>query len=149
MSFSEENEWPENERALRWLFGEADVDPGPALLFMACASRSELREADTVRDDGDRPKTHDRGTGRVGLSLVINDDHGMTPTITVVNQTDEPITLRSIRPSLLVTRNGTYDLDALLAEGYPTVVPGAPLTFRTTDIGRNANEPFRVWLISR
>ena len=73
----------------------------------------------------------------------------MTPTVTVVNQTDEPITLQAIHPSLLATENGTYDLDALLAEGHLTVEPGAPLIFRMIDIGRNANEPFRVSLINR
>lgn len=149
MSLSEENEWHENGRALQWLLGEVDVGPGRALLFMACASRSELREADTAPGDEPGAKAHDHGTGFVGLSFVINDDHGMTPTITVVNKTDEPITVRSIRPSLLATRTGIYDLDALLAEGYPTVEPGVPLIFRMIDIGRNANEPFRVWLISR
>ena len=147
--FLEENERREGERTLRWLFGEADVGAGRPLPFMACASRSALREADPALDEEHRLTACDPGPGRVGLSLVINDDHGMTPTVTVVNQTDEPITLRAVRPSLLATENGTYDLDALLAEGCPTVEPGAPLIFRTTDIGRNANEPFRVSLIRR
>ena len=144
----------ENEQTLQWLFGEASVNERRTLPFKACASKSSLRDAALEPDDERRAAARERDAGHplaghAGLSLVINDDHGMTPIVTIVNKTDEPITLRAVRPSLLATENGIYDLEALFTESHPTIEPGAPLVFRITDIGRDANEPFRVSPVNR
>jgi len=137
--------------ALQWLSGVALVGTSTTLPTMACASKSPLRAvggenraaacADEVIDMIPR--------GRPGLRLIFNDDHGMTPSVTIVNQTAETVVLRAIRPAVLATDNGTYDLDALLVGGPRTIEPGHPLVIRITDIGRNAGEAFRLGAASR
>ena len=148
----------EQDRSPAWLLGEAGVEDGRWLPFMACASKSSLRAAALQPNEKCHPLVPECGadvdadggeTGRSGLRLIINDDHGMTPTVTIVNLTEAPVTLRTILPSLLATENGTYDLEALLAGGHPTLEPDAPLVFRIVDIGRNAGEPFRVSHLNR
>ena len=132
-------------RSLQWLAGTALLEGGESLPLMACASKSSLRATDAYTADR---RAH-AGGGRVGLRLIFNDDHGMTPSVTIVNQTDAAVVLRAVRPSLVSTDHGTYDLDALLADGDLTVRPGSPMVIRISDIGRNAGEPFRVAATAR
>ena len=128
--------------ALQWLSGVALVDDSTPLPTMACASKSTLRVARVRSLDARVVDAVPRG--RSGLRLIFNDDHGMTPSVTIVNQTSETVVLRAVRPALLATDNGTYDLDALLSGAPRTIEPGHPLVIRITDIGRNAGEPFRL-----
>ena len=130
------------QHALQWLSGIAVVDDGTVLPTMACASKSALRAVGP--SVGAAPDADVVPRGRPGLRLIINDDHGMTPSVTIVNQTSDTLVLRAVRPASLATDNGTYDLDALLAGEPRTIAPGCPLVIRIADIGRNAGEPFRV-----
>ena len=132
----------QTHHSLQWLTGIALVGQGGHLLpMMACASKSSLRAITDECGDEDGAEAPDRT--RPGLRLIFNDDHGMTPSVTVVNQTAETVELRGVRPSVLSTDNGTYDLGALLANGPRTIEPGHPLVIRITDIGRNVDDPFR------
>ena len=135
--------------ALQWLSGIALVDASTTLPTMACASKSSLRSAagPNARDDAGLVDMIPRG--RPGLRLIFNDDHGMTPSVTIVNQTNETVVLRALRPAVLATDNGTYDLDALLAGAPRTIEPGHPLVIRITDIGRNVGETFRLGTAER
>ena len=134
----------EKRHPLQWLSGVALVDAATTLPTMACASKSALCAVgggsveDVTRVIGPIPR------GRPGLRLIFNDDHGMTPSLTIVNQTAATVLLKAVRPAVLATENGTYDLDALLAGAPRSIEPGRPLVIRVTDIGRNADEPFRV-----
>lgn len=133
---------------LNWLRGIAIVSGESPLPLMACASKSELR----ALDDTQLPTVHshepaENGFGhgrRAELRLIFNDDHGMTPTVTIVNQSEGVVTLEAVRPAIVSTNNGTYDLDALLSRGPLVVEPGLPLVIHITDIGRNFGEPFRL-----
>ena len=139
-----------NRHALQWLSGVALVDTSTTLPTMACASKSALRSVAAgpgARDDAGLVAMIPRG--RPGLRLIFNDDHGMTPSVTIVNQTSEKVVLRALRPAVLATDNGTYDLDALLAGAPRTIEPGHPLVIRITDIGRNVGEAFRVGTAER
>ena len=133
----------ETNRSLQWLIGIALVDADEPLPMMACASKSALRVAERA-DGAATADIEPLDRSRPGLRLIFNDDHGMTPTVTLVNQTAEAVALRAVRPSVLATEKGTYDLDALLASGPRRVEPGHPLVIRITDIGRNVDEPLRV-----
>lgn len=131
-------------RSLQWLPGRALIAGDVYLPLMACASKSALRALGPDAGADVVPFDTTRVTEGAGLRLIFNDDHGMMPSVTIVNQTDAPVTLCAVRPSILSTDNGTYDLDALLADRQPTIEPGSPLVIRITDIGRNADEPFRL-----
>ena len=145
------SEEQEHRRTLKWLTGVARVGGGGTLPLMACASKSALHALDR-RDGAKRLPTGDGERAAVahgGLRLIINDDHGMTPTVTIVNRTDAPVRLCAVEPALLGTDHGTYDLHALLlAHDCPVIECGTPLVFRIVDIGRNADEPFRESTVS-
>lgn len=137
------------QHALQWLSGIAVVDDGAVLPTMACASKSALRAVGAGNGVEGSPAADLVPRGRPGLRLIFNDDHGMTPSVTIVNQTGDTVLLRAVRPAILATDNGTYDLGALLAGGPRTIEPGCPLVIRITDIGRNVGEPFRVGAVPR
>lgn len=135
-------------RQVNWLRGVAFLADARTTPMMACASQCDLR---AMGEDGVERVNLPRlrvGEGvarrRAALRLIINDDHGMMPTLTLVNQSDRSMTVCAIEPALVFTDHGTYDLDALLADGPKTVDADRPLVVRIVDIGRNSGEPYRV-----
>jgi len=138
----------DQRKQINWLRGVALLASSRTMPMLACASKCELRAMDVhgfELIDPPRLRVSEGGArGRTALRLIINDDHGMMPTVTLVNQSDLSITVRAIKPALLSTKHGTYDLDALLAEGPKVIDPGYPLVVRIVDIGRNSGEPYRV-----
>jgi len=129
---------------LHWLPGIALLAAAEPLPMLACASNSALRVGGRGDGEAEPVGIETVEQDRPGLRLIVNDDHGMAPSVTFVNQTAAVIVLRKVYPSVLSTDNGTYDLEALLASGPRRIEPGRPLVIRVRDIGRNAGEPFRV-----
>jgi len=134
----------ETKRSLQWLTGVALVDGGEPLPMRACASKSTLRAVGPGADGASTDIVPSVHGDHVGIRLIFNDDHGMTPSVTIVNQTGETVSLQAVIPAVLATEKGTYDVAALLAGEARRIEPGHPLVIRITDIGRNLNDPCRI-----